>query len=289
MEEHQEAGDAAAANPSTDSRRPRATMFSGAKFARPTLLSGGNAKPKTADAGMMHEDLEMCDDGTANPSADSRRPRATIFSGVKLARPTLFSGGKDRPRASMFSGNNFTRPRATIFSGGNFVRTRASIFSGGHLDSCPSSLHEKFRSSHLYNDKSNIEIDYDKAMLQYILNDIGAHAFGIIAVEVWEKDGDGLTLSMVPGGFWVDPVFAKSHSDNAALVELISKDYSDVDPVFPGGGLAGYLWTKVGGASSENLNQGIKYTSLMDALSYLSGHASTSPTNTYRWHAIRLG
>jgi len=86
------------------------------------------------------------------------------------------------------------------------------------------------------------EFDYDKSMLERIIKDVGKHAYGIIGIEVWTMDDNGITLSQSDGGFWVDEVFAKSQTDNGKTLELL--DNSDVEPVPPGFGIAGFLFSE---------------------------------------------
>ena len=82
----------------------------------------------------------------------------------------------------------------------------------------------------------------DERRVYRATQEAGQHAFGVVAVDVWILDHGNFVH--VPGGFWVNPVFAKRHPSDA-LERIVNPNhlhYSPPLPQVPGAGLAGYFW-----------------------------------------------
>ena len=82
----------------------------------------------------------------------------------------------------------------------------------------------------------------DERRVYRAAQEAGRHAFGVAAVDVWILDHGNFVH--VPGGFWVNPVFAKRHPSDA-LQRIINPEHSHYAPPLPqvpGAGLAGYFW-----------------------------------------------
>ena len=81
----------------------------------------------------------------------------------------------------------------------------------------------------------------DESRVYQAAREAGRHAFGVVAVDVWILDHGNFLH--VPGGFWVNPVFAKRHPSDAMerIVNPHHPNYSPPMPQVPGAGLAGYF------------------------------------------------
>lgn len=91
------------------------------------------------------------------------------------------------------------------------------------------------------NDDQNL-MNVDEHRVSIAAQEAGRHAFGVVAVDVWTLDHGRFVH--VPGGTWVNPVFAKRHPSDA-LDRILNPDhpqYAPPLPQVPGAGLAGYFW-----------------------------------------------
>lgn len=91
--------------------------------------------------------------------------------------------------------------------------------------------------------EDDIPENVDESRVYQAAREAGRHAFGVVAVDVWTLDHG--TFLHVPGGFWVNPVFAKRHPSDALerIVNPHHSNYSPPMPQVPGAGLAGYFWS----------------------------------------------
>lgn len=191
------------------------------------------------------------------------------LASTKSASRVSFSipAGDDKGRDAFEDNAPSSRNRQSRRSFMN-SKFRLSIEStGSFIERIATSLDQSSWSSQLTDDESN----YDKNMLKRILEDIGTHAYGITGIEVWTMDDNGMTLSQPEGGFWVDEVFASAHKDNKDLLEL--KNDPDIEPVPPGFGIAGFLFSE-STAFSYDRKRGGAITSALRVLK--SRESSTS-------------
>jgi len=87
---------------------------------------------------------------------------------------------------------------------------------------------------------------FDMEMLQRTIGDTGRWAFGTIAVEAWVLNESTGKLVRPPMGLWVDPVLSRGSEANEAVLRLVDTERPDhvgPDPLAPGIGLPGVLWS----------------------------------------------
>lgn len=115
---------------------------------------------------------------------------------------------------------------------------------------------------------SRVERDekFDREMLQRTIGDTGRWAFGTIAVEAWVLDESTGKLVRPPMGLWVDPVLSRESEANEAVLRLVDierPDYVGPDPLAPGIGLPGVLWSDLArNASGARILQNVVWRDL---------------------------
>jgi hypothetical protein len=97
-------------------------------------------------------------------------------------------------------------------------------------------------SSEIVDDEMNYKA-FDDDRISRAIQETGRNAFGLIGLDVWVFDHGSLVH--VPGGFWINPVFAKRHPSEALnrLIDPSHPLYANPLPQIPGTGLAGYFWS----------------------------------------------
>jgi HPP family len=97
-------------------------------------------------------------------------------------------------------------------------------------------------SSEMVDDELN-QTSLDQNRISQVIRETGSHAFGVIGLDVWIFDHGFLVH--VPGGFWVNPVFAKRNPSETlkCLVDPNHPLHVTPLPQIPGTGLAGYFWS----------------------------------------------
>jgi hypothetical protein len=87
---------------------------------------------------------------------------------------------------------------------------------------------------------------FDNSLLHQAVADGGRWAYGVMFVEVWVLNDDKTQLFRPEGGWWIDPVFHSSCGDNCKVCRLTNPervDFLKPEPLCPGEGLAGFLWS----------------------------------------------
>jgi hypothetical protein len=126
-------------------------------------------------------------------------------------------------------------------------------------------------SLHLRVSRQNLDVDED--ILHRAAADAGLGSMGTVYVEVWCLTKNG-TLERPEGGYWMDPVFHSAPNEcgccgthNCSACRISDPDhvkFIPADPVAPGVGLAGVLWSEsvsvedtavVGGIMKEVVNK----------------------------------
>jgi hypothetical protein len=87
---------------------------------------------------------------------------------------------------------------------------------------------------------------YDNNLLHQAVADGGRWAYGVIAAEVWVLNDELTQLCRPESGWWIDPVFHSDCGNNCKVCQLTNPDcegYLKPEPLFPGEGLPGVLWS----------------------------------------------
>ena len=90
--------------------------------------------------------------------------------------------------------------------------------------------------------------EFDQEMLHRAIADTGRWAYGTISVEAWVLDDTSGKLFRPPKAYWVDPVYILDNEQNEELLRLTDQsrpDFVRPDPLSPGIGLAGTLWSEL--------------------------------------------
>ncbi|KAL9182580.1 hypothetical protein ACHAXT_013232 [Thalassiosira profunda] len=90
--------------------------------------------------------------------------------------------------------------------------------------------------------------EFDRDMLHRAIADTGRWAYGTISVEAWVLDQNTGKLIRPKRAFWFDPVAVRGQQDNEALMRLVDpsrEGFVSPDPLAPGVGLAGALWSEL--------------------------------------------
>lgn len=82
--------------------------------------------------------------------------------------------------------------------------------------------------------------NHPEDLLFRTIKDAGWHAFGIISIELWATDSDGLKVSRPESGHWMDPLFIHTCL-NPELARKVNENALDCAP---GESLAGLLFTR---------------------------------------------
>lgn len=100
------------------------------------------------------------------------------------------------------------------------------------------------------------DVEFDQDMLSRAIADTGRWAYGTISVEAWVLDTQTGKLIRPKKAFWFDPVVVRDNIDNEAMLRLVDDgrdDFVRPEPLSPGVGLAGVLWSEL---SNGNLLDG---------------------------------
>ena len=92
------------------------------------------------------------------------------------------------------------------------------------------------------------------------IKDAGWHAFGIISIELWVSNSDGLKVSRPESGHWMDPLFMHTCL-NPELARKVNENALDCAP---GESLAGLLFTST--SKSWNYEQSKVYWRLINSM-----------------------
>mmetsp|Transcript_37540 Transcript_37540/g.79160 ORF Transcript_37540/g.79160 Transcript_37540/m.79160 type:complete len:512 (-) Transcript_37540:1674-3209(-) len=90
--------------------------------------------------------------------------------------------------------------------------------------------------------------EFDIDMLHRAIADTGRWAYGTISVEAWVLDEETGKLVRPRRAFWFDPVAVQEGAGNEAMMRLVDytrEDFVRPDPLAPGVGLAGALWSEL--------------------------------------------
>jgi len=92
-------------------------------------------------------------------------------------------------------------------------------------------------------------------VLDQTLSSAGRWAFGVAAIELWVERKDktrGTILERASGGWWRDPVFADCDDALSKLEDCDDEaQYCPPEPLIPGVGVAGILWSEAGKNTSK--------------------------------------
>lgn len=109
-------------------------------------------------------------------------------------------------------------------------------------------------SRHLRMSRKAEDLDVDEDILHRAAADAGLGSLGTVYVEVWCLTEDGTELVRPEGGYWMDPIFHNPDTGNGCCGSMkccacrISNPdhpkFIPADPVAPGVGLAGVLWSE---------------------------------------------
>lgn len=91
---------------------------------------------------------------------------------------------------------------------------------------------------------------YDKDFLHRTVEDAGRWAFGVILVELWVLNKEACHLYRPECGWWID-TYADKDNLFSVLTDPSLPDYIHAEPLAPGIGLPGYLWSQ-----SKSVNPG---------------------------------
>lgn len=97
--------------------------------------------------------------------------------------------------------------------------------------------------------------DVDEDILHRAAADAGLGSMGTVYVEVWTLSQDGTKLSRPDGGYWMDPVFHNPDAEECGCCGTLQcsacrisdpdhPNFLPADPVAPGVGFAGVLWSE---------------------------------------------
>jgi hypothetical protein len=87
---------------------------------------------------------------------------------------------------------------------------------------------------------------FDNNLLHQAVADGGRWAYGVIVVEVWVLNDDLTQLCRPESGWWIDPVFHSDCGKHCKVCRLTNpkrEGYLNPEPLFPGEGLPGVLWS----------------------------------------------
>lgn len=141
------------------------------------------------------------------------------------------------------------------------------------MDASQNSQNSSFHTSaHLRMSRKGLDVDED--ILHRAAADAGLGSMGTVYVEVWTFDGTNLVRP--DGGYWMDPVFHNPFAEecgccgtaNCSACRISDPDHPNflpADPVAPGVGLAGVLWSESnnvedrGGMLRESMRASTRY------------------------------
>mmetsp|Transcript_11570 Transcript_11570/g.32041 ORF Transcript_11570/g.32041 Transcript_11570/m.32041 type:complete len:591 (+) Transcript_11570:152-1924(+) len=98
--------------------------------------------------------------------------------------------------------------------------------------------------SNLSNDHKDPHRLYkDSQQLYEAVRATGSHAYGIVAIEVWNMNRRTSRLEAAQGGLWISPVLSE-HQNNKAAQRLLDPTHPEYEPPECGYGLVGDLWMR---------------------------------------------
>jgi hypothetical protein len=123
---------------------------------------------------------------------------------------------------------------------------------------------------------------YDNEFLHRVVEDTGRWAFGVILVELWVLHDSGTHLFRPQCGWWIDE-YADTKDKFARLTDSTLSDYIPAEPLPPGVGLPGYLWSQSSSGNPADLQD------VGSRFSMGGGATRTSIINAEsRFHSTRI-